>query len=550
MALELGYLSTNLESPPAGGKFHSVACSGAKIHNIIGGNYGLVEYDAAEDVFAKADNQYRFIDKAGLYQPGYRAQLDFFKDEELKEEIRAKLNPETITLGIGGNDADFGGFLKGCLTPGNCSISEHRSYEADGLGLRIASQKNNLVRTYKELKKRAPDARIYVHGYPQFINERKGTLADDYVSSSVCSPNVRLSYQERVMAVAGVAYMNEVVEAAAKEAGVFYVDVENILEGGRLCDPVESEYDILVNGVTAGNDINPLGVCLRRTGCFGNETYHPKSAAQEKYAERIIAATSNLSALMPAAEDTSVPTPPDVFGPLTETYVINTNALAVSSEIAIPSPGEFLSTNESVGGFIINQGGLLPGSLLRVEIRSTPVSLGQFTVGEDGTVNQPVALPEGFEPGSHTVYVYGTSDAGEAIILYEPVQLTTSDDDFDGDGIANDADSCQAVQNAFIDLDKDQIDDACDSEVIVAQNEGNNNVAKGETSPETVAGDNEPDLGSEPGSSQVLGTATTQGVLSQTGSSVGVSMFAGLFVLFVSVKLLRISRGRAQCYRL
>ncbi|MGB1036804.1 MAG: hypothetical protein ACPGYQ_06240, partial [Candidatus Puniceispirillales bacterium] len=37
MAVELGYLANTTQSPPADGLFHSVACSGAKIHNIIGG---------------------------------------------------------------------------------------------------------------------------------------------------------------------------------------------------------------------------------------------------------------------------------------------------------------------------------------------------------------------------------------------------------------------------------------------------------------------------------------------------------------------------------
>ena len=36
IGLELGYLGSNLATPPADGLFHSVACSGAKIHNVIG----------------------------------------------------------------------------------------------------------------------------------------------------------------------------------------------------------------------------------------------------------------------------------------------------------------------------------------------------------------------------------------------------------------------------------------------------------------------------------------------------------------------------------
>ncbi|MDO8265605.1 MAG: hypothetical protein Q7T41_01525, partial [Candidatus Saccharibacteria bacterium] len=110
MAVELGFLTTNSSRPPENGNFHSVACSGAKIHNIMG---VLGEkQDAGTSVdFAVTDNQYRYDGGYLLeeWQPGYERQVGFMlgrKDKLITE--RNAFYPEVITVSIGGNDAGFG----------------------------------------------------------------------------------------------------------------------------------------------------------------------------------------------------------------------------------------------------------------------------------------------------------------------------------------------------------------------------------------------------------------------------------------------------------
>src|SRR5690606_4894978 len=149
-------------------------------------------------------------------------------------------NPKIITIGIGGNDAGFGSFLNACLQPLTCEYARPGSPKATQLAVQIASNKQRLVRTYEAVKSSAPDAAVYVHGYPIFIRGTGGS----------CGLNVGLSDEERQLAAGAIRYMNQVVRAAAKEAGVIYIDVEDIFEGGRLCDDGSKYF----NGITAGND--------------------------------------------------------------------------------------------------------------------------------------------------------------------------------------------------------------------------------------------------------------------------------------------------------
>lgn len=82
IAKELGYIPNTADpyTPLPDDSFHSVACSGAKIHNLVGGaNNGLVDYLADEDVFRDTNNQYSYDFRGELseWQPGHVKQLDF-----------------------------------------------------------------------------------------------------------------------------------------------------------------------------------------------------------------------------------------------------------------------------------------------------------------------------------------------------------------------------------------------------------------------------------------------------------------------------------------
>ncbi|MCA9348967.1 hypothetical protein KC878_02355, partial [Candidatus Saccharibacteria bacterium] len=116
LAMELGYLLDNSSQPPADGLFHSVACSGAKTHNIIGSPLGEKQSDGTQEEFTSTNNQYRFSASSLMeeWQSGISTQESFLHPGLLPDNLNRKgySNPEQITLGIGGNDAFFSDFIQ------------------------------------------------------------------------------------------------------------------------------------------------------------------------------------------------------------------------------------------------------------------------------------------------------------------------------------------------------------------------------------------------------------------------------------------------------
>lgn len=471
IAKELDFLSRGVDeegnpapvTPLPNGLFHSIACSGAKIHNITGGSeLELFAGTGGEDTFAKADNQYsnNYFGNLDNWQPGRIKQLDAFNSSIFGGYLQPEESPKTISIGIGGNDADFGGIIESCvLSPTTCVYAQSGSLAASELALTIAKLKPRLTDLYKEVKLTNPDAGIYVHGYPIFTQGYNGN----------CGNNVRLDQNETALVEEGVKHMNNVVQAAAKEAGVFYVDVTNILTGRNLCSGVSDE-NMTVNGITAGNDINNVafgvfssGLCFIRTGCLGKESYHPNQKAHEFYKSAIIEQTTNLTAAMPEPELANYPTPDIFFGQVAADQIAELNG-GRSYTIVIPEPKPFIITSNK-GSLEILQNELLAGSELEVLVESTPRTLGTFMVSEDGVLEESITLPEDLEPGPHRIFIKGVSKFGETISYYEQIIVGNSANDFDGDGVENSADSCSLVPDSGIDLDEDGIDDVCDEDI-------------------------------------------------------------------------------------
>ncbi len=459
MALELGYLNKNTESPPADGLFHSVACSGAKIHNVGGLLGDRLEGGQARD-FSIPDNQYLFLESSDIseWQPGFTKQFSALTGDTSNDENPRLFKPEVITLGIGGNDAGFGDFLKACFYPGNCDPATLNTEASINTARMIASQRNRLVRLYSQTKQAAPDARVYVHGYPSFIQSEGG----------FCAFNVLLSDQERKTADGATRYMNEIVKSAAQEAGVYYVDVTNIFDGGKLCDQAQDDQ-LLVNGVSIGNDVTvalPVvgSVCIRK--CFGNETYHPNPKGFVKYSAEILKQTNGLTKAMPApGEQQPIPLPSsELFGDVAVEAVEHMNEGAAEKV----SMSEMVDSSK--GELILEQAGLYPGADVRVEVHSTPQLLTSGTVDTFGKFTSTLQLPY-LEPGYHEIHLYSHDSQGVKVNYFQQLFVGVTTVDFDGDGIPDVSDSCKLIQNALQDADKDGIDDSCDAVVALLTTE-------------------------------------------------------------------------------
>ncbi len=547
IAKQLDYLdgvSTEPVTPSPNGLFHSVACSGAKIHNVIGAVGEKQDNGAAVD-FAITDNQYRFdfISSLANWQPGFEKQVGYIVGRnDNTVENRLPFSPEVITVGVGGNDAGFGKRLASCLGLSNCEYVTNESKRAQ-LITELAAQKSRLEQTYLKLKQEAPEARVYAIGYPQFVHY---PVVD-------CANNVRLGAPEVRFIHEAVDYFNQVIQAAALSSGVQFIDVEDTLEGGNLCSGA-SDSDMLVNGITAGNDIDKevifgIGWCSPNSGCLGSETYHPNHKAQDFYKRAILSQT--LDFVRPNTEPTpvAVPLPSDYFGVGARSYVEALND-PESSERMRSEFREMIAGATNYRQPNVHLDGLLPYSSVSFSIHSEPFDLRTFTADLNGEVDATLMIPLDFEGGYHEIHAVAIDYAGKEVEYYEPIVLSTSETDFDGDGVLDNLDSCPTIVNLSIDENNNGIDAACEPEVTSLQDNEGEPLIKGVPSIETVAGNEQITSGAVLGvNTQKSETNVLGATLEATGTRQDYPLIVGIVLAMTAAGLLIMSLSNKKQYK-
>ena len=142
---------------------------------------------------------------------------------------------DLVTLTVGGNDAQFSSVVQGCLTQSD-------SY-CDTATLWMSSYARNQMVTdlaglYKDIKTRAPGARIVVLGYPRTL------------STTGACPLVDLSPAKRT-AMNGLAdALADGTRAAAAKEPVEFVDMRDTFKGHGACGS-----DPWINDLTAGTAV-------------------------------------------------------------------------------------------------------------------------------------------------------------------------------------------------------------------------------------------------------------------------------------------------------
>ena len=404
-------------------QWDTVACSGATIYDLNGSNSG--GYDGQNDRLRDYADK-NTLQKMALNEmiPGRVKQIEFVK----------KYQPKVITLTAGGNDVDFGGKITTCVhyikSIGTCDWAKD---EMDTLGSQIKGQFDRLVGLYKELKAASPGAKIYAIGYPQFITDAE---------PAACGLNAgAIDLDERRMIVRATQYMNEVIEAAARKAGVKYVDISQALNGGKMCE----KHQIYMTGIV---------------GLGKQESYHPNKFGHTMIFVEIAKQLNHESLLTyskyPSAGDESVNAPSSIYFDKDAPSSVNTTMLANSK----PSKG----SEQKVA---LAKNSLQPGSSARIEIRSKPVDLGSYTVLNDGSMKETITIPDNIPAGYHTLFIYGKSASGEDIKITQTLLVTSKDkEDLDDNGIKDANQPCGAfLKTSGKDEDLDGIDDACDPKI-------------------------------------------------------------------------------------
>lgn len=172
-----------------------------------------------------------------------------------------------VSISIGGNDLDFPVSIAECVMLVLQASCEDEL--GDEVSARLASlvSEHKLDETYKEIRKRAPYARIAVVGYPRwFIDE-----FTDYPGQDYCAL-IRDTDQQWLNQL--VRDLNREIRAAAQRIGVQYIDIYDVGEGRELCTG-QSTLDPFMNGVdifVQSNSFHPnrLGHELIADAVFGS----------------------------------------------------------------------------------------------------------------------------------------------------------------------------------------------------------------------------------------------------------------------------------------
>lgn len=413
----------------------SVACSGAKMHNLRE-QKGI----GAAQVYGGEPIDQELSDARINYIPGFDPQFRFVTND----------NPEAITISIGGNDIGFGQVLEKCVHPLK-NVKEnldggHMCYPTYEDRLELVNLINRklpkLRQLYTDLRNGGTHTRrVYVIGYPQVAK-----VGGD------CGLNVQLNASEVAFAADLVAYLNSVLAQAAREAGVMYVDTQQAFDGRRLCEGDGSQS--AMNGFTVG----------RRTwgGYSFAESFHPNKTGHRLLADAVAAQTDNLTKPMPAPVAQVPYQPVDPNLPLLRNAPFSGRQV---QQVQFMEQGEAVVERGSQLDKIINAQdyNIRPDSVYEAQLRSTPVSLGSFRSDANGNLSLAVTIPGDTEPGFHTLHITGTDILGAPINLQETFYVAASGNDADGDGINNEADSCAYAEQSGVDRDADGTDDACDA---------------------------------------------------------------------------------------
>ena len=417
----------------------SVACSGAVIDDLSGeGEYMGQEADGKPRLQVAANPESLQLDAISQYIPGRVRQIELVKQAK----------PRVITLTAGGNDAQFSTIISTCINVRITKDWTPTCYFADSdkgrTSLRnlITDRYEPLKQLYTSIHAASPESKIYVIGYPQFVNHT--------VDNGRCAANVRLNKAERVMVNEAVGYMNRVIERAATAAGVKYIDIENALQGHMLCDSKENPGQVYVTGIALGgtNEVQ--------------ESYHPNDGGHIMITNAIKRAVGGQSLLAyeyceggaSICPDTTAvePTTPPYFG----------SQMPVRKPVTLPiAPARVQKGTEIVA--TVDPSMLRANSTVSVTLLSEPKILDPITTLDDGGVRATIRIPDDIEPGYHTLILTGESVSGDPVEIIDFFEIIVSEADWDGDGIVNEDDACQYVEPSGEDSDKDGVDDGCDA---------------------------------------------------------------------------------------
>lgn len=286
--------------------------------------------------------------------------------------------PDLITIGIGGNDAEFAKIVTECVT-GTCTDSDFASRTLATIN---GAMFDNVRTTLKGLKAAFPTTTIVAFGYPSVVDDPNRTSCAGVIGIN----SDELSWLKYTVLSA----INESIKDAATEAGVAYADISAATNGHGVCSA-----DPWINGLR-------LDIADRAAA---RESFHPNQKAHDAIAGYFIDHYTDGSGRLllrnPAAARPI--RPPGgagiVLGDLAAGAVRQCGAGCLQPAACV-----------QVCSVYVQGSGFTPGATMGVTLQSDPVELGQVTADASGRVEAGFAMPAGIEPGIHTVTLDGMAN--------------------------------------------------------------------------------------------------------------------------------------------
>jgi lysophospholipase L1-like esterase len=390
----------------------SVACSGAKIHNV----YSLNSSSDNPEVDEWATNQFSMTRRdiqLDDWTPGRYQQISYFEKY---------YQPGIVTVGIGGNDMGFGSIVEQCVDPRIRKTCFEDERDRAFLIEVINEQEPKLIELYEAIKQKAAlGARVYAIGYPEVVKP-----------NGDCGVNVLLNASEIDFVESITRYMNAVIKSAASKAGVRYITLAKSLHHYRLCEGHLSA----MNGATLTN--------WSQRRYISPESYHPNSFGHELFADEIKELTNDFELDNPRPSGESyMPTASQMVA--AGLFASEQSLLKYQGQLFYYQPlqDRVLAKGDTQNVSLLGSAyGLLANSPFQVWLNSDPVHLGNYATDSSGNLSFNLSVPATVPTGFHTLRIIGkgsdTTDREVRAILY----VAHSYEDWDGDGVLNSNQVC------------------------------------------------------------------------------------------------------------
>lgn len=295
-------------------------------------------------------------------------------------------HPDLITVGIGGNDAEFSEIIRTCML--NACLDED---DSPGFARQTINRVNgtmfaNVRDTLRDLRQ-TYGATIAAFGYPNPIGDpAKGCAGVDLYFAKI-EESERRWLKDTLLPT-----INDAVADAAAEAGVTYIDISDAFKGHEICTD-----DPWINGLRPGTGddfggLSPIAI----------ESFHPNQhghkAITDLFMRRYVASGQLVFSNPPESPPLRPAAGPEIrlatvkagaYNGLQPTACVQACTLRIQAQ------------------------GFSPNTNLRVTLHSDPIDLGTVASDGAGEVNFAQELPAGLAAGVHAIKFRGVDSEGQ-----------------------------------------------------------------------------------------------------------------------------------------